>query len=187
MRGIRRHNALTYRLEFCFIRLRDRICPPDRLLTALGVREGMTVLDYGCGPGGYSVAAARSVGPEGCVFAVDVQPLAVDTVRRAAERWNLAHLRALYAKCRDDIPSGRVDLALLYDILHIFEDRDAQLDVLKAIHRMLAPDGLLSVKDHHIDEPCLSEIITSDKFFRQAGAVSGALQFYKASGGESIS
>jgi 23S rRNA U2552 (ribose-2'-O)-methylase RlmE/FtsJ len=59
-------------LEF---RLRDFFRPPERILREAGIRDGLTVLDFGCGPGGFSQAAAKLVGPEGRVYAVDNHPL----------------------------------------------------------------------------------------------------------------
>ena len=59
----RQHNALTYRVELGVICLRDLFRTPRWVLIEAGVRAGMTVLDFGCGPGGFSLAAAKLVGP----------------------------------------------------------------------------------------------------------------------------
>ena len=45
---------------------------PERILAPY-VKPGMSVLDFGCGMGIFSVAMARMVGDEGQVIAVDVQ------------------------------------------------------------------------------------------------------------------
>ena len=44
------------------------------LLDALDVRPGQTICDMGCGNGFYTLELARRVGPEGLVYAVDIQP-----------------------------------------------------------------------------------------------------------------
>jgi len=43
-----------------------------RLAKEIGVEKGMTVVDVGCGQGGFTAALARTVGARGKVIAVDV-------------------------------------------------------------------------------------------------------------------
>ena len=68
----------SFRVMSLEFRLRDFFRPPERILREAGIRNGMTVLDFGCGPGGFSLAAAKLVGPDGRVYAVDNHPLARD-------------------------------------------------------------------------------------------------------------
>jgi predicted methyltransferase len=67
MTNAQRHSSFTYRMELIVIRLRDLVRSPTKVLMEAGVRPGMVVLDFGCGPGGFSLAAARLVGKEGRV------------------------------------------------------------------------------------------------------------------------
>lgn len=67
-------------------RIRDFIGPLRSILDEVGIREGFTVLDYGCGPGSYVGLLAEMVGKSGCVYAVDINPLAVQTVQRLASK-----------------------------------------------------------------------------------------------------
>jgi len=61
----------SFRVMSLKFRLRDFFRPPERILREAGIRNGMTVLDFGCGPGGFSLAAAKLVGPGGRVYAAD--------------------------------------------------------------------------------------------------------------------
>jgi len=160
-----RHNALTYRLEQAVIRLRDLVRPPGRVLVDAGVRTGMTVLDFGCGPGGFSLAAAKIVGPKGRILAVDVEPIALATVRRRAARLGLGNVDCFRGDQIVDVPAVSVDMALLYDILHIGRDSEWRQSVLTSIHRVLKPTGVLSVRDHHLGESSLTERVTGDGAF----------------------
>ena len=54
--------------EFKF---RDLFLPPRKKLNDVGIRPGFHILDYGCGPGSYSIAAAELVGNSGKVRAED--------------------------------------------------------------------------------------------------------------------
>jgi ubiquinone/menaquinone biosynthesis C-methylase UbiE len=60
---------------------------PDKIVAALGLPEGAHIADMGAGMGKYSIAAARHIGPEGKVFAVEVQE---DMVKRLES--DLEHL-----------------------------------------------------------------------------------------------
>ena len=59
---------ISFKMMTLLFRLVDLIFPYiNRCLKKFGVKEGMTVVDYGCGPGRYSTKLARLVGPEGKV------------------------------------------------------------------------------------------------------------------------
>jgi cyclopropane fatty-acyl-phospholipid synthase-like methyltransferase len=51
---------------------------PDQVLDALALQPGQTVCDIGAGPGYFALRAAKRVGPQGRVFAVDVDPRILD-------------------------------------------------------------------------------------------------------------
>jgi ubiquinone/menaquinone biosynthesis C-methylase UbiE len=67
-----------YRLMQGFMKLVDHVHPHVRARTeGLGIRPGQTIVDYGCGPGRYTVEMARLVGTGGRVIAVDLVELAL--------------------------------------------------------------------------------------------------------------
>ncbi len=43
-------------------RVRDLLRPRERILAEINIQPGLRLLDYGCGPGGYAIPAARMVG-----------------------------------------------------------------------------------------------------------------------------
>ena len=65
----------------------------EHALRLAGLRQGMRVLDIGCGPGDVSFIAARLVGPSGSVLGVDAAPEMIELARaRAAEQgWPAVH------------------------------------------------------------------------------------------------
>jgi len=165
----RRHNRFTYRMEFAVIRIRDWISPPTKALADVGLRAGMTVLDFGCGPGGFSLAAAQLVGPEGRVYALDIQPLALKSVRRAAARRGLGNILALDGSRLTEVPEGGVDMVLLFDVLHIGPQPGSARAMLDAAHHVLKPDGVLCVRDHHLHDEALANAVTGGGLFAAAG------------------
>jgi len=142
-------------LEF---RIRDLLYPPLNILHEAGVRFGMRVLDLGCGPGSFSIAAARLVGTEGFVWAVDIHPLAIKYVKKGIKRWGLANIRTLTESQLGEIPEESVDMVLIYDLLHDLED---PASALGESHRTLKNDGILSVRDHRLGEKELIEAVSS--------------------------
>lgn len=175
---------LNFNLMSIEFRLRDWLRPPAKILQEAGVQPGMTVLDFGCGPGGFSLAAARLVGPEGLVYAVDIHPLAIESVRKAADKEGFTNTRTVFGDNMADIPAGQVDIALLYDVLHDLTEPSLTLSDL---HRTLKPNGVLSVSDHHLKEAPLLSMITGGGFFRFIGSTRWTFQFAKAGTGGTAS
>jgi len=163
-------------MELSVIRIRDLIRPPAKRLLGIGVRAGMTVLDFGCGPGGFSLAAAHIVGPGGLVYAVDVRPPALELVSRAAVRRGLGNIRTLRGDRISEVPQESVDIALLYDVLHIPVEPAAIQAILRSIHRVLRQDGVLSVSDHHLQEAPLLAKVSGEGLFRPTGRCQSAFQ-----------
>jgi ubiquinone/menaquinone biosynthesis C-methylase UbiE len=123
----------------------------------------MSVLDFGCGPGGFSLAAARLVGPRGRVIAVDIHPLAIRRLERAVRRRGLGHLQVIHGDAMPQVPSGSVDVTLLFDVLHEIED---PATTLAEIRRVLKQDGVLSVTDHCMKGDALVQSVTGNGWFR---------------------
>ncbi len=108
----------------------------------------MSVVDYGCGPGSFSIPAAELVGRTGSVVAVDIHPLAVKTVADRASRKGFDNVRTVLVQGYDTgVEASSVDRALLIDTIHAIEDPDA---LFREIHRVLKPDGLLFMEKGHM-------------------------------------
>jgi protein-L-isoaspartate O-methyltransferase len=48
--------------------------PPQKVIERSGIKEGMQVLEIGCGSGAFTTFVARAVGPSGKVYALDIEP-----------------------------------------------------------------------------------------------------------------
>ncbi len=118
------------------------------LLKQARVTQGETVLDYACGPGVFSVAAATIVGKSGHVFAADIHPLAVAEVQKRALKEGLHNVTAIKTDCSTGLPDKSVDVVLLFDCFHHFKDPSF---ILTELHRVLKPDGVLALQVDHFD------------------------------------
>lgn len=122
---------------------------PDRFWAEIGLQPGQAALDVGCGIGYFALPAARRVGPEGRVHAVDVSPYMVGHVAREAEREGLGQLvAAVSGEHLLPVPSGSCDLALVAFVIHEVVD-GARL--LAEVARALKPTGRLVLVDWSTD------------------------------------
>ncbi|UCF84464.1 MAG: class I SAM-dependent methyltransferase [Desulfobacteraceae bacterium] len=134
----------------CFVfMIRDLFRPRKNILMEAGIKPGDHVLDYGCGPGGYVVPASEMVGKSGRVYALDINPLAVKRVQKIASKNQLANVETICSDCKTGLQDNSLDIILLYDTFHNLSDPNA---VLKELHRVLKPNGILSFSDHHMKE-----------------------------------
>lgn len=121
------------------------------------------MVDYGCGPGRYTLPIAKLVGPKGKVFAVDIQPLAISTIREKAAGEGLANIEAiLIDSYNTGIQGSSIDLVLLVDTLHLIGDHDA---LFQEIHRILRQDGILFMDPGHMKISRAKEIVQSTGLF----------------------
>lgn len=123
-------------------RLRE---PPHKLVGDL-VRPGMTVLDPGCGFGFLTLPLARMVGPEGKVIAVDIEPRAIEKLKRRAHKARvLDRIDTRFCTATDlglTELTGQVDLVTAIHTLHEFEDLSG---FLMQVWRVLNSDGHMLV------------------------------------------
>jgi ubiquinone/menaquinone biosynthesis C-methylase UbiE len=151
-----RSMSLTYKFRNFFI-------PRKKILKEVEIKPGFHVLDYGCGPGSYIVPLAKLVGNTGKIYALDIHPLAIQRVQNIASKKGLTNLEAIYSDCKTGLPDNSVDAVLLYDIFH---DLDAPNEVLRELHRVLKPNGILSFSDHHMKGNEIVSKISNGGLFR---------------------
>lgn len=130
-------------------KFRDFFLSRKKILGEVGIKPGFHVLDYGCGPGSYITAASELVGKSGKVYALDIHPLAIQKVQSIASKNKLANVETIYSDCKTGLLDSSVDAVLLYDTLSGLADPDR---VLEELHRVLKPNGILSLGDPHMEE-----------------------------------
>ena len=149
-------------MSFGFV-FRDLFSPRRNILNEVGIRPGFHILDYGCGPGSYSIVAAEMVGATGKVYALDVHPPAIHRVQNIASKKKLANVETICSDCKTGLPSNSVDVLLLYDTFHTLTNKDG---VLQELHRVLKPNGILSFSDHHMKEDRIMSKVIDGGLFR---------------------
>ncbi len=123
----------------------NSVAGAEAILNRLGVEAGMKVLDVGCGPGRLTIPAARRVGVDGEVTALDIQPEMLRRVQKKLDASHLTNVRLVRAGAGDgQVGQDMFDRALLVTVLGEIPDRRAALD---EIFQALKPGGILSVTE----------------------------------------
>lgn len=100
----------------------------DEVIAKLRLKPGDVVADLGAGAGAFSFPLARAVGPQGKVYAVEIEQGLVDYIARKAKDQQVANVHPVLGRFADPaLPSADVDLAFMHDVLHHVEDRPAYL------------------------------------------------------------
>ncbi len=149
-------------MAFSF-KLRDFLLPRRYILEEAGVQPGFHVLDYGCGPGSYISAASEMAGKSGKVYALDIQPIAIQSVRSIVSKKQLTNVETIFSDCMTGLLDNSVDIVLLYDTFHELSEPDI---VLEELYRVLKPGGILSFSDHHMKKREIISRVTKTGLFK---------------------
>jgi len=153
----------VYRINIWFWKFTDIFWNPRRHLRNIPLKKGMAVVDYGCGPGRYTLPIAKLVGPNGKAFAVDIQPLAIKTVKEKVARQGLTNIETIMVNSYNTaIQSSSIDMVLLIDTFHLIGDCDT---LFREIHRLLKQDGILYMDSGHLKMLKAREIVENTGFF----------------------
>lgn len=154
---------LYFKLMAIALKVRDLFMPPKKILKEIEIKSGFHVLDYGCGPGSYTILLAELVGKSGKVYALDIHPLALRSVQRIASRKQLTNIELILSRCGTGLPDNSLDVIIFYDTLHSLNEPD---EVLGELYRVLKPDGLLSFSDHHLKQKTILSRVTDKGLFK---------------------
>ncbi len=130
--------------EFLVSEEREEVLPAEETLRAFDVQPGWAVADVGCGPGFFSLPLAQLVGSAGTVYAVDMEPKMLESLKGRASEAGVANVVPVEStEDRIPLPDASVDFAFLACVLHEL----AGLGTLLETRRILRPGGLLGVVD----------------------------------------
>src|SRR5215204_5422603 len=92
---------------------RDAWQQPAQIMDHLGIAEGSVVADLGAGGGWFTIRLAVRVGPNGLVYAQDIQSEMIGAIKRRVEREGLANVRTVLGRPDDPQLPVRVDVVLI--------------------------------------------------------------------------
>jgi len=119
---------------------------PDQIMDALGIADGSKAADIGAGAGWFTIQLARRVGPNGHVYAEDVQPQMLEAIRRRVSREGLANVETVLGTVTEpNLPVGTLDAILLVDV---YPELDQPAPFLRNLSRALKPSGRIGVVNY---------------------------------------
>ena len=149
------HHVCPWWLAYTFDNpLRGFFHQPSKMLKPY-VREGMTVMDVGCGMGFFSIGMAKMVGDQGRVYSVDIQSKMLEITKKRAKRAGVEN-RILPHRCGLDKIGIRAKLDFILTFWMVHEVRD-QKAFLSELSGNLASGGRILVAEPKIH-------VTREKF-----------------------
>lgn len=153
--------------------------PPKKIMDAIGVKQGMVIGEIGAGRGRFTVYLAREVGPQGRIYANDINEKSLDYLEDRCRKNGFKNIETIIGKEDDPLlPDHSLDLAIMVYVYHHLSKPD---DLLKNLKHSLKPGAILAIvemrdseldKELHIDrskpDPRLPPII--DRIERSAKA-----------------
>jgi ubiquinone/menaquinone biosynthesis C-methylase UbiE len=139
-------------------RIRRWLQDPRKMLSPY-IREGMTVLDFGCGPGYFTVAIAQMVGKSGRVIAADLQEGMLRKLRYKIHETEIEKRIALHRTEENKIGlSEKIDFALAFYVVHEIPDKG---ELFKELESILQPGGQVLVVEppFHVSKSAFAETV----------------------------
>ena len=138
--SFRMMTALMAIIDFFFPHIKKRV-------RGFGIELGMTVVDYGCGPGRYAVRFAELVGEEGKVYAVDIHELAMEAVQKKIEKRNIRNIEPVLAEgYNSGLPDNIADVVCAIDMFFSIKNPTEFLGELK---RITKSNGIMVIDPGH--------------------------------------
>jgi ubiquinone/menaquinone biosynthesis C-methylase UbiE len=130
---------------------RDNEEEPDHAIDVLKIAKGSTVADIGAGSGYMTVKLARKVGPDGKVFANDIQQGMLDLLNKRLTKNKITNVSTILGTQDDPrLPIDAIDLVLMVDVYHELSQPQLMLRHLKA---SLKPGGRLVLLEYRKEDP----------------------------------
>lgn len=149
---------------------------PFKLLRAAGLKSGQNVLEVGCGPGFFTMPASKILGFEGKIYAVDVNPLAIERIRK---KMKCTGVNNIVPMCRNAARTGlsaeSIDVVFLFGLPRI---AGGSVNLYKEIHRLLKPGGICALGEDRRSSKAHTAVMENQGLF-YTGKTNGVLRFNK--------
>lgn len=120
----------------------------DVLVKALSLKSGMNIADVGAGTGFLSRQMAASVGANGTIYAVDIQPEMVSKLKNLAKTYS--NIKPILAEVNNvNLAPSSIDMAIMVDVYHELE---YPYEVVQSILKSLKPNGKLVLVEYRAED-----------------------------------
>jgi len=143
--------------------IRNLFMQPNKMLAEVEIGPGCHVLEYGCGPGVFTILLAEKTGQSGLVYALDIHQLALKTIEQKARKKGLTNIKTILSSCSTSLPDNSLDLIIFFDVFHVLDNQE---EVLMELHRVLKPEAIMYFSDHHLKENYIMSTLTKKRLFK---------------------
>ena len=134
---------------------------PDRVIESLGIQSGDRVADIGAGDGYFVTYLADAVGPEGKVYAVEVEQEKADVLEKKVRDKGYSNVVVVLGQFGDPLlPDKSLDLVFLCNTYHHIEDRP---DYFSRVHSDLRREGRVAIIDMKDDLTGILGLFTDEE------------------------
>lgn len=145
---------------------------PSEVIEKIEIQPGATIADFGCGSGFFALELAKKTGNQGKVFAIDILPTALESVRSLAKVHKVSNIETRWANLEktSTLDDESCNFVLISNILFQI-DKKFWPKVVGEIKRILKPDGQVLFIDWKEDSPLgppKAQRISQDKLFQIA-------------------
>lgn len=117
---------------------------PYRSLETAGLRPGQKVVEVGCGPGFFTIPAAKIAGTSGIVYAVDINPRATKRVGAKIQKYGIGNVRTILGNAANSgLQNNSIDLAFVFGLRYI---AGGLSNLISEMYRILETGGTLSIE-----------------------------------------
>jgi arsenite methyltransferase len=127
---------------------RDAWQKPKQVVERLDIQPGARVADLGAGGGYFTWYLAAAVGPQGKVYAAEIDDTALAIIEKEMKSRGVTNVVPIRAEPGDAKLAEPVDLVFSCDTYHHMEDRVAYF---QSLARYLKPDGKVAILDFHAE------------------------------------
>ncbi|MCK4254854.1 MAG: class I SAM-dependent methyltransferase, partial [Candidatus Heimdallarchaeota archaeon] len=148
---------------------------PYKLLEQAGLKLDQTVLEVGCGPGHYTIPASKLVGENGFIYAIDINPFAIESVNKKVKKAGVKNVEGIVISVYDTgLDDQSVDLAFLFGVRHVLD----YTKVKKEMSRILKNEGILATQKWGQNKKLIS-LLTENQVFSLVEETKKVLKFKK--------
>ena len=151
--------------------IRRKLQHPDKLIERSGIKQGMRVLEVGCGSGAFVTFVARAVGKTGKAFTLDIQPAMLKQLEaklKSSENQDIKNIESILGSAyKLPFEDSSFDLGYMVTVLQEIPDKKR---ALKEVRRVLKPGGILAVTEF-LPDPDYPLKSTTIKIGEEAGFI----------------
>ena len=119
----------------------------NRVMDILKITPGSAVADIGAGSGWFTVRAAKRVGKQGGVYAVEISPEAITYIQKRTKKEGFANVQTILGKTDDPLlPAGKINAVLFLKTYHEVADPVA---LFQHLRESLAPNAKVGIIDRN--------------------------------------